>query len=144
MGYFVILLIVFFLALISGSFLSFPVVLPFLLSLSLHVPAGVGLPLAFGSGLLMSFFSGTLIGRESLGFLIAMGILYLYSRRFSRHHVLYTVGFSALGSVLYTILVGKQVSAAGIFIDVVLVFVYIPVVTRLRDRYFIDTQILKI
>lgn len=144
MGYLVSFLFVLSLALIGKSMVGFLLVLPFVMAFAFRFEAHKSFLMAFFSGILMSIVDGSVLGRESLGMLLAAGLIHLYGRRFSSRHWIYFIVFAGLGSVLYDLVNGNFNSVWRLLIRIVMVLIFIPVISYLKERFFSEKIILKV
>ena len=144
MGYIVLIVIITFLALIGKGILGFTPVLALLLALTFVLNCEVGLAMGFFSGILLSILSGALLGQESLALILAMSLLYLYNRRFSKQHLLYLALFSGLGSIIYSIILGREITLGRLLVDILLVFIFLPMVKSIDEHFFRQTIVLKL
>ncbi len=102
---YLILLPVFFLALLQGSFLGFNLVLLLVLFYVVLKQNRQSLWVAFWSGLILDLAKGHYLGLSALIFLFFSFLLILYFRRFQATNWLFLVIFVALFSGAYSLLV---------------------------------------
>lgn len=86
MKQYLILIAIFFLALLQGAFLKLNLVLLLVLTWAAFRPAKEVILVAFASGLLLDLAKGTPLGLSSFLFLISCCLLLLYRRRFDSLH----------------------------------------------------------
>lgn len=144
MGYFVIILLIFGFAFFSKSVLGFSLVLAFLLAIAFRFEERDTFIFAFVGGLIVSLVNGTVLGKESLGLLLASGLIYLYGRRFSVKNWLYFSVFVGIGSVVYNLIVGRVFSFWKVILDVVLALVFLRLVSVIQKKYFSKSIVLKV
>lgn len=144
MGYLLAFTFIIFLALVGKSLVGFSLILPLILAISFKTPSLQSFFLAFFSGLVASFMGGSILGRESLGLLLASGLVYLYGRRFSSRHFLFTLVFAGLGSLVYSVVVGRHIRLIGVGIDAVLVALTLPIVVWWREKFFQESIVIKV
>jgi hypothetical protein len=144
MGYFVFFFTVFLLALAGKGFFGFSIILPFMMATAYSFDPSFGLALGFCSGLLLSVLYGTLMGRESIGFLAVMGMFYFSSSRLGGKQIWYLLLFSIIGSTTYALLAGYELSLNRIVREVVFFFLFLPLVARLKSKYFSQEISLKL
>lgn len=144
MKYAVITLTILILALIGKSIFGYSLILPFVLAFSFIMPAEVSFLIAFIAGVILSFINGSLVGRESLGLLLASGFIHLYERRFSAKHWIFYIVFAGLGSGVYSLVVGRHLTLLSVVLDILLMLVMLQLVRKLKEKYFSDAIILKI
>lgn len=144
MGYLVLASFIFILALAGKSILGFTPVLALHLALSNVLPSEIGLAIGFFSGILLSILDGNMIGQDSLGLILAMGVLYSYRRKFSQKHFIYSAVFSGVGSVVYSLVAGRELLFSKIAVDVVLVFLFLPILRSWQQRFFSEGIVLKL
>jgi len=101
---YLILLPVFFLSLLQGSFLGFNLVLLLVLFYTIVRQDKQSLYIAFFSGLILDLSKGYLVGFSAMIFLLLSYLLILYSCRFSPTHGLFLVIFTAFSAALYSFL----------------------------------------
>lgn len=133
-----------FLAILGKSLVGFSLVLPLVLAVSFKASAEQSFLLAFFGGLVVGFVDGSLLGRVSVGLLLASGLIHLYGRRFSKKHWAFTLVFAALGSVVYSWVSGRYLRLPQIAIDAGLVGASLPLVSWWRERFFQDSIVLKV
>lgn len=104
---YLILIPIFFLALLQGAFLKLNLVLLLVLTWAAFRPAKEVLFLAFFSGLLLDLAKGMPLGLSSLVFLIASYGLLLYSRRFDSLHPVFLPAFVFLASIFYFLIFNR-------------------------------------
>lgn len=144
MGYTVFLLFALLLALLGKSLFGLCLVLPFILAIGFQFPGRQGFVFAFIGGIVLSLVNGSLLGLDSLGLLLALGVVFLYERRFSAKHWLFFALFSLLGALVYTLVAGMEIRVLRLISDVLLTLVFLPVAMRFKERYFSEAVILKI
>lgn len=144
MGYLILAMIVVIAALIGKGIIGYSLILPLVLAYSFRMKFEEALKLAFASGIAEGLVRGNLLGRESLGLLLAVGLIHLYERRFSSRHWLYYGIFAGLGSLAYSLVVGRRILATGVLIDVLLVFVMLRLVLKFKEKFFSDAIVLKV
>lgn len=135
MGYLVASLFILILTLLGKSFLGFSLILPLVLAGGFQLAPQESFLLAFATGVLVSLVDGSPLGRESLGFLLAVGFIQLYGRRFSSRHWAFTLVFAGLGSLIATLVTGKTLSVGKLAADIVLVMAFLPLVGWWRERF---------
>ena len=99
------LLPVLFLALLQGSILPLNLVLLLVLTQAVLKPGQQSFFLAFWSGLLLDLAQGTPLGFSSLIFLLAVLILFFYSKKFEVFHAPFLAVFVFLTSLIYNRLI---------------------------------------
>jgi cell shape-determining protein MreD len=144
MGYLVAAVAVLSLAIIGKSMIGYSLVVPLVIAISFKVSAERSLFVAFLSGLIVSLVEGSALGRESFGLLLASGLIHLYGQRFSRRHWAFTLVFAALGSLIYSVVVGRYILLVRTILDALLVGLALPVVSWWKNRFFSEEIVLKI
>jgi len=90
---YLILLVIIFLAILQGSFLSLNLVLLTVLFWASIRSVKEGLLVAFVAGLFLDLAKGSTLGISSFCLLVATSILIIYSRRFDPHHPFFITVF---------------------------------------------------
>lgn len=102
MKQYLILILVFFLALLQGAFLNLNLVLLLVLTWAAFRPAKEVFLIAFAAGFLVDLAKGAPFGLSSLLFLLASYFLLLYRHRFDSLHPFFLPVFVFLISSLYS------------------------------------------
>lgn len=144
MGYLIAFAVIFTLALMGKSLVGFSLVVPLVLAVSFKTGPGESFLVAFVAGLLSGLASGSLLGRESLGFILAAALIHLYGRRFSRRHWAFTLFFAGLGSVIVSVVAGRPVLLRGTLLDAFLTLVTLPLAGWWRERFFSESITIKL
>jgi hypothetical protein len=144
MRYGVIIITLTVLAFLGKSVFGYSLVLPFVIAFSFKMTAEESFLNAFIAGVILSLIHGSVLGLESLGLLLASGLIHLYQRRLSRKHWLFYLLFAGLGSVLYSLIVGRYLTGSVILLDVILIFLMLQFIFRLKEKFFSDSIILKV
>jgi rod shape-determining protein MreD len=100
MKVYLILILVFFLALLQAAFLNLNLVLLLVLTWAVFRPPREVILVAFASGLMLDLALGKPLGFYSLAFLLASFLLLLYRRRFDSLHPLFLPLFVFLTAYL--------------------------------------------
>ena len=103
---YLVLLPIFFFALLQGAFLPLNLVLLAVLSLAVLYPMKESLLIAFGSGLFLDLVRGTPLGLSALALLVVCYLLLLYRRRFDPIHPVFLPFFVFFASLGFDLLVG--------------------------------------
>ncbi|HUV43117.1 MAG TPA: rod shape-determining protein MreD [Patescibacteria group bacterium] len=98
---YLILILVFFLAILQGAFLRLNLVLLLVLAWAIFRPTKEVFLVAFFSGLLLDLAKGMPLGLSSLIFLVVVFLLSLYSRRFDSLYPLFLPVFVFFSSLVY-------------------------------------------
>lgn len=138
------LLVVFTSSLIEQGFVSFSLLLPLVLAVSICFPPEESFILAFSAGLVASLVGGTMLGRESLALLTASGIVHLYARRFSERHLIFAVLFSSLGAIGYFLIAGRQFNLLVLLAELVFTILILTVVRWWKEKYADREIVLKL
>jgi hypothetical protein len=144
MGYLVAFIAISVLTLIGKSLVGFSLVLPLVIAVSFKVSSERSFFIAFLGGLIVSLVEGSALGRESFGLILASGLVHLYCQRFSRRHWAFTLVFAGLGSLIYSLVVGRNILFLRIVVDAALVVLSLPLVSLWRRRFFSDAIVLKV
>ena len=144
MGFLVKLIVISIVALVGKGILGYTLLLPFVLAYSFKVKIEESQVVAIVSGVVQSLLMGSLLGRESLGFLLAVGLIHLYERRFSSKHWLFLVIFAALGSLVYSLISGRNPTFTTVILDVICMLLILQIVMKLREKFGSDNLILKV
>ncbi|OGV90000.1 rod shape-determining protein MreD [Microgenomates group bacterium RBG_19FT_COMBO_39_10] len=99
---YLILILVFMLAVLQGAFLKLNLVLLLVLTWTTFRPVKEAFLVAFLSGLLLDLAKGMPLGLSSLIFLVIVFILSLYSRRFDSLHPIFLPVFVFFSSLVYS------------------------------------------
>ncbi len=137
-------LIIVFLVLLGKGVFGYSLVVPFIFAFVFAMQAKLSFFVAFLSGVIMGLVAGTNLGRESLALVISAGVIQLYARRFSAKHVAFFVGFTGIGSVIYSLVVGRSFGVFGVLIDMVMVIIFLPVVLWWKRVFLSEDIVLRI
>jgi len=104
---YLILIPIFFLAILQGAFLKLNLVLLLVLTWATFRPPKEVILIAFTSGLLLDLAKGMPLGLSSLLLLITCYLLLLYRRRFDSLHPVFLPVFVFLASVIYFLIFNR-------------------------------------
>lgn len=144
MGNLFAIITIFVLAILGKSLIGYSLVVPIIIAASFKISSERSFLLAFVSGLIVSLVDGSMLGRESLGLLLASGLIHLYGQRFSKRHWAFTLVFAALGSLIYSLVVGRYIRLSRTVLDAVIVGIVLPLVSWWWNRFYSRTIVLKI
>ncbi len=107
MKQYLILIPIFFLAILQGAFLKLNLVLLLVLIWAAFRPSKEVILIAFSSGLLLDLAKGMPLGLSSLVFLVTSYLLLLYRRRFDSLHQIFLPVFVFLASIFYFLIFNR-------------------------------------
>ena len=99
---YLIILPIFFFALLQGAFLPLNLVLLAVIVLAAIKPLPWGLGISFWAGFFLDLAKGTTLGLSSMVFLAVAYLLILYRRKFDPYHPLFLPIFVFFSSLLYS------------------------------------------
>lgn len=108
MKYFLIGLVFFLSLFLETTFLSVPLVLLSVILLGVLFKEGWIFPAAFVMGILLDMLSFHTIGMSSIFFVVVLGIMFLYQRKFEIQSLQFVTIFPFLASLLFGIVFGQD------------------------------------
>lgn len=144
MGYFIAIAVVAIAAVLGKSLIGYSLVTPLVLAVSFKTDAQRSFLVAFLAGLGVSLTGSTLLGRESLGLVLAAAMIHLYGGRFSRRHWAFTFFFAGLGSIIITVVAGRTFLLGSALVDAVLSLLFLPLVGFWQELFFAESMRLKV
>lgn len=102
------LLFLFIALFLESTLIHVPLVLLVVIFVALFAKKEWSIFFAVGAGLLLDSLTFRLLGSTSVFFLVTVGILLLYGRKFETNNILFGILFTCLASIFYLFLFGNQ------------------------------------
>jgi len=109
MKYIIICVLFFILLLLESTILPLPLILLFLLCITILFRSGLIFFIGLFSGFFLDALSFRPIGQSSIFFVVFLFFIFLYERKFELQSVLFVLFMSCIGSIVFFFLFGSTV-----------------------------------